>query len=161
MNTKLGLPSGLRLKSDIDQHEIRSTAVTYLAHIQALAYMTRFIMETIIEYAGDKRKPFSVIYLCGGLQKNPIYVQVHADVCRMPVVVPSDSEVVARGAAVLGAYASGSYGSVTDAMRALSCGGVVVMPRPETFEYHDKKYNAFRALGKAEAEVRRIMAGLK
>jgi len=152
-----GVIAGLRLKSDIDEHEIRSTSVSYLAHIQAFAYMTRFIMETITDAAGAQRKPFSAIYLCGGLQKNPIYVQTHADVCRMPVVIPSDSEVVARGAAVLGANASGAFGSLTEAMRSLSCNGVVVMPRPEMYEYHEKKFRAFRLLGQTESEIRRIM----
>lgn len=49
---------------------------------------------------------------CGGLAKNNVYVQAHADICQLPAVIPDEQEMVLVGAAMLGACAANTYGSL-------------------------------------------------
>jgi ribulose kinase len=81
-------------------------AILYLAVMQSLAYATKHILEALT-VAG--RSDFSSILLCGGLSKNDLFVQIHADVCAIPVYLPEESEAVLLGAAMLGAYAARVY----------------------------------------------------
>lgn len=61
----------------------------------------------------DKQRPkYHSLLFCGGLSKNDIYVQTHADVCELPAVVPYEQEMVLVGAAILGAYASKVFPSL-------------------------------------------------
>ncbi|XP_040483166.1 FGGY carbohydrate kinase domain-containing protein isoform X5 [Ursus maritimus] len=69
---------------------------------------TRLIVEAM-EAAGHS---LSTLFLCGGLSKNPLFVQTHADITGMPVVLSQEAESVLVGAAVLGACASGDFTSV-------------------------------------------------
>ncbi|XP_060221871.1 FGGY carbohydrate kinase domain-containing protein isoform X8 [Meriones unguiculatus] len=69
--TLKGMVTGLTLSQDLDD-----LAILYLATVQAIAFGTRFIMEAM-EAAGHS---LSSLFLCGGLSKNPLFVQMHADV---------------------------------------------------------------------------------
>ncbi|KAB0387389.1 hypothetical protein FD755_002345 [Muntiacus reevesi] len=74
---------------------------------------TRLIIEAM-ESSGHS---ISTLFLCGGLSKNPLFVQMHADITGMPVVLSQEVESVLVGAAILGACASGDFASV----QILSC----------------------------------------
>ncbi|XP_034509292.1 FGGY carbohydrate kinase domain-containing protein isoform X4 [Ailuropoda melanoleuca] len=69
---------------------------------------TRLIVEAM-EAAGHS---LSTLFLCGGLSKNHLFVQMHADITGMPVVLSQEVESVLVGAAILGACASGDFASV-------------------------------------------------
>nr|XP_045226028.1 FGGY carbohydrate kinase domain-containing protein isoform X3 [Macaca fascicularis] len=69
--TLKGMVTGLKLSQDLDD-----LAILYLATVQAIALGTRFIIEAM-EAAGHS---ISTLFLCGGLSKNPLFVQMHADV---------------------------------------------------------------------------------
>ncbi|OBS69895.1 hypothetical protein A6R68_01564, partial [Neotoma lepida] len=101
--------TGLTLSQDLDD-----LAILYLATVQAIAFGTRFIIEAM-QAAGHS---LSTLFLCGGLSKNPLFVQMHADITGMPVVLSQEVESVLVGAAVLGACASGDFTSVQDACSA-------------------------------------------
>ncbi|XP_058437494.1 FGGY carbohydrate kinase domain-containing protein isoform X4 [Marmota monax] len=73
---------------------------------------TRFIIEAM-ETAGHS---ISTLFLCGGLSKNPLFVQMHADITGMSVVLSQEVESVLVGAAILGACASGDFTSVQVAL---------------------------------------------
>ncbi|XP_060221864.1 FGGY carbohydrate kinase domain-containing protein isoform X3 [Meriones unguiculatus] len=120
--TLKGMVTGLTLSQDLDD-----LAILYLATVQAIAFGTRFIMEAM-EAAGHS---LSSLFLCGGLSKNPLFVQMHADVTGIPVVLSQEVESVLVGAAILGACASGDFTSVQDAMARMSKVGKVVLPRHE------------------------------
>lgn len=75
----------------------------YLALIEATAYGTRMIIESF-ESAGV---PVKELVLGGGIpKKNPMLVQVYADVCRRPVRIASSPNASALGAAILGIAAA-------------------------------------------------------
>ncbi|XP_008589882.1 PREDICTED: FGGY carbohydrate kinase domain-containing protein-like [Galeopterus variegatus] len=101
----------------------------------------------------------STLFLCGGLSKNPLFVQMHADVTGMPVVLSQEVESVLVGAAILGACASGDFTSVQEAMARMSKVGKVVFPRREDKKYYDKKYQVFLKLVEHQKEYSEIMKG--
>uniref|UniRef100_A0A3Q2ZX33 FGGY carbohydrate kinase domain-containing protein n=1 Tax=Kryptolebias marmoratus TaxID=37003 RepID=A0A3Q2ZX33_KRYMA len=101
--TLKGMVVGLSLSQTLDD-----LALLYLATIQALALGTRHILEAMKEAGHD----ISTLFLCGGLSKNPLFVQIQANAAGMPVVLPDQTEAVLVGAAVLGACASQDYSSI-------------------------------------------------
>ncbi|XP_037683019.1 FGGY carbohydrate kinase domain-containing protein isoform X4 [Choloepus didactylus] len=69
--TLKGMVTGLKLSQDLDD-----LAILYLATVQAIAFGTRLIIEAM-EAAGHSIR---TLFLCGGLSKNPLFVQMHADI---------------------------------------------------------------------------------
>ncbi|XP_058938905.1 FGGY carbohydrate kinase domain-containing protein isoform X5 [Kogia breviceps] len=148
--TLKGMVTGLKLSQDLDD-----LAILYLATVQAIAFGTRLIIEAM-ESAGHS---ISTLFLCGGLGKNPLFVQMHADITGMPVVLSQEVESVLVGAAILGACASGDFASVQEAMARMSKVGKVVFPRHEDKRYYDKKYQVFLKLVEHQKEYASIMKG--
>nr|URX64926.1 FGGY variant 1 [Mus musculus] len=144
------LVTGLTLSQDLDD-----LAILYLATVQAIAFGTRFIIETM-EAAGHS---LSTLFLCGGLSKNPLFVQMHADITGMPVVLSQEVESVLVGAAILGACASGDFTSVQEAMARMSKVGKVVFPEHADKKYYDKKYQVFLRMVEHQKEYSAIMNG--
>uniref|UniRef100_A0A8C4F844 FGGY carbohydrate kinase domain-containing protein n=1 Tax=Dicentrarchus labrax TaxID=13489 RepID=A0A8C4F844_DICLA len=101
--TLKGMVTGLSLSQTLDD-----LALLYLATIQALALGTLHILEAMKEAGHDIR----TLFLCGGLSKNSLFVQIHANATGLPVVLPDQMEAVLIGAAVLGACASQDYSSI-------------------------------------------------
>ncbi|KAM5265698.1 FGGY carbohydrate kinase domain-containing protein isoform 1-T1 [Hipposideros larvatus] len=148
--TLKGMVTGLKLSQDLDD-----LAILYLATVQAIAFGTRLIIEAM-QAAGHS---ISTLFLCGGLSKNPLFVQMHADITGMPVVLSQEVESVLVGAAILGACASGDFASVQEAMARMSKVGKVVFPRLEDKRYYDKKYRVFLKLVEHQKEYAAIMKG--
>jgi L-ribulokinase len=93
-------------------------AEIYRALIESTAFGTMSILDTFAS-AGIKTKS---IVACGGIaQKNPLMVQIYADVTGRPIDVASSPNASSLGAAVLGAVAAGKkaggYDSVTVAVK--------------------------------------------
>ncbi|XP_042127360.1 FGGY carbohydrate kinase domain-containing protein isoform X5 [Peromyscus maniculatus bairdii] len=148
--TLKGMVTGLTLSQDLDD-----LAILYLATVQAIAFGTRSIIEAM-QAAGHS---LSTLFLCGGLSKNPLFVQMHADITGMPVVLSQEVESVLVGAAILGACASGDFTSVQEAMARMSQVGKIVFPRQEDKKYYDKKYQVFLKMVEHQREYSAIMNG--
>ena len=148
-----GAVVGLGLRSGRDE-----LAVLYLAAVQALAYQTRHVVDRM-HAAGHP--PIRSVVACGGLAKNPLYAQAHADALRMPLHLPREPEAVLLGAAVLGATAGGAHGSVAAAMAAMSAiEGAAVRPTADAavVRYHEKKYAVFLRMSDDQRAYREMMA---
>ncbi|XP_062129514.1 FGGY carbohydrate kinase domain-containing protein [Drosophila sulfurigaster albostrigata] len=135
---------------------VESLAIKYLAFTQALAYGTRHIIENLYEH---QRAAFQTLLFCGGLAKNPLYVQCHADICNLPALIPNEQEMVLVGAAALGAAAAGHYDSVESASKAMGGTGQLLKPNPDTVELHNRKYKVFLKLLEHQRQYRDIMQG--
>ncbi|XP_053929008.1 FGGY carbohydrate kinase domain-containing protein isoform X4 [Cuculus canorus] len=146
--TLKGMVVGLTLSQGLDE-----LALIYLATIQAIALGTRHILETM-QAAGHH---INTLFLCGGLSKNPLFVQMHADITGKPVVLSKEVESVLVGAAVLGACASGDFASIQEAMEKMGRIGRVVQPNREHKRFYDKKYEVFLKLVEHQKEYRSIM----
>ncbi|KAL8488827.1 hypothetical protein ACS0TY_024474 [Phlomoides rotata] len=145
-----GIICGLTLDTSEKQ-----LALLYHATIQALAYGTRHI----VEHCNDKGHKIDTLLACGGLTKNPLFIQEHANITGYPIVLPRENESVLLGAAILGAVASKNYSTVREAMKALNAPGQVVHPSsdPKIRKYHDGKYRIFRDLYEQQLSHRSIM----
>ena len=149
--TLRGMISGLRLGAEADD-----LAVLYLATIQAIAYGTRHIVETLNEagYAID------TILASGGGTKNPVFLREHADASGCAMVLPREPEAVLLGAAILGAVAGGAHPSIRDAMLAMSHSGTVIRPGQDAIRrYHDAKYAVFQRMYRDQLAYRALMSG--
>ncbi|CAA7408169.1 unnamed protein product [Spirodela intermedia] len=130
-------------------------ALLYLATVQGIAYGTRHI----VEHCNSHGHKIDTLLACGGLAKNPLYIQEHADIIGCPIILPRENESVLLGAAILGAVASKRYTSLHEAMRGLNAAGQVVHPSTDARvkKYHDAKYQIFRSLYEQQRSYRSIM----
>lgn len=75
----------------------------YYLTLEAIALQTRHIIESM-NIAGHE---INSLYLSGGQARNAVLMQLFADVCGVPVVLPASySEAVVLGAAMLGRIAA-------------------------------------------------------
>jgi len=92
----------------------------YRALIEALAYGTRVIVEAF----EDNGVPVKALYACGGIaKKNPMLMQIYADVLGREIHVARSTQASALGSAMYGATAAGKaaggYDSIGDAAREM------------------------------------------
>ncbi|KAK1323102.1 hypothetical protein QJS10_CPA02g01463 [Acorus calamus] len=146
-----GMVCGLTLDTSEKQ-----LALLYLATVQGIAYGTRHI----VEHCNSHGHKIDTLLACGGLSKNPLYIQQHADIVGCPIILPRESESVLLGASILGAVAARKYSGLHDAMRALNAAGQVVHPSkdPRVKKYHVAKYQIFRELDGLQLANRLIMS---
>lgn len=145
-STLRGMISGCSMHDSIN--------MTYLAIVQSLAYSTKHIIESLYK---SGRSPFKSILICGGLSKNSLYVQTHADVCGIPVLISNEEESVLIGAAMLGATASNFSDTLEDAATRLSTDCYQVHPDANTLDFHKKKFQIFLKMLENQREYEKIM----
>lgn len=79
--------------------------------MEAIALQTRHIVDEM----NDKGHAINAIYMSGGQAKNSALMQLFADTCNMPVVLPQNSGIaVVLGAAMLGRFAAELQSGGTD-----------------------------------------------
>lgn len=104
-----GLIIGLTLHS--------SRAEIYRALIEATAFGALTIIKRIEEY-GVK---IDRVVCCGGIaEKNPLFMQIYADVLERPMCISRSKQTCALGAALAGAFSSGYHQSVEQAIDAMT-----------------------------------------
>lgn len=146
--TLKGMVVGLSLSQTVDD-----LALLYLATVQALALGTLHILEAMKEAGHDIR----TLFLCGGLSKNALFVQAHANATGLPVVLPDQMEAVLVGAAVLGACASQDYINIQEAMEKMAKVGKVVQPDHGLQSFYERKYKVFLRLFAHQREYQDLM----
>jgi FGGY-family pentulose kinase len=147
--TLRGMVSGLKLTDSAD-----ALAVLYLATVQAIAYGTRHVLETM----NQQGYRISTVFACGGGTKNTVFIREHADATGCRIALPREPEAVLLGSAILGAVASGDHGSLLEAMAALNATSTVVEPAGgDVSDYHRKKYAVFKRMYENQMTYRGIM----
>ncbi|KAA2235628.1 FGGY-family carbohydrate kinase [Salinarimonas soli] len=146
-----GMMSGLPLVQTEDE-----LARLYLATVQALAYGTRHIVETM------NRNGFAIDMLLGtgGGTKNELFLRQHADALGMRIVLGEEEEAVLLGAGILAAVAGGSYATLPEAMAAMTRPARVIEPNPEDAPFHDAKYRVFGEMYGDQGKYRRAMEAI-
>lgn len=149
---------GLSLSASLDD-----LALLYLATVQALAYQTKHIIQEMEE---NDHAPIETIFVTGGLTKNPLYLQAHADATGCTLVLPKEKEAVLLGAAVLGARAGEAFADLPAAMSSMNEVGGVVLPYQVECEdecdisvpsFHMAKYAVYRRMVQDQREYRDLM----
>ena len=92
---------------------------------RALLEATAFGARTIIEQIRASGVAVDEIVVCGGIAgKNPLLLQIYADVLGMPLELSASEQTCALGAAIFAAVAagpdSGGYGTVEEAQQAMT-----------------------------------------
>ena len=135
---------------------LRDLALWYAATIQATAYGTRHIIETLNEHWYQIQQ----VYVCGGHLKNQLFLQEYADITGCEIVVPKQPEAVLLGSAMLGAVAAGAYPSVVEAMKSMCQPGSRIIPRKEHSAFHAAKYRVFKDMYDYQRRTAAAMAAV-
>jgi len=131
-----GLIVGLTLGTRVDE--------IYRACIEGTAFGARVIMERLADYGVRA----GAVIACGGLaEKNPLLMQVYADVLKVPIKLSRSAQTCALGAAMCGAVAGGAHPSLPAAQRAM--GGLkkeVCRPKAAHVKVYDQLFVLYKKL---------------
>jgi D-ribulokinase len=98
--------------------------------------------------------------ISGGAGRSPLVRQIMADTTGLTVAVPETQEPVLLGAAMLGAVAAKSCGSIGAAMASMSAIGRLSEPTPPGLaEFHRSKRQVHELMRKLDRESRDAMRG--
>lgn len=103
-------------------------------------------------------KPFKSLLICGGITKDPLFVQIQADAVGLPILKPHEKDSVLVGSAILGACASQYFNNVQDAIENMGGTADVIQPNASTKPYHDKKYRIFLRMFQDQLKYKNIMS---
>ena len=139
----------------------------YRAMLEATAFGTRVIIENYREH-GVRVERFAAT---GGIsRKNPLLMQILADVCGMPVEIAAATQSGALGSAIFAAAAAGSmhggWDSAEEAASHMAPGcEMVYHPISEHSAVYDRLYSEYRHLydyfGRGENDVMKRLSALK
>lgn len=120
----------------------------YRALIEATAYGTRMIIEDFRKYGVEVDEFFAA----GGIsQKDPMTMQIYADIIKMPIKIAGSEQGGALGSAIFGAVAAGSEkGGYDSAYTASEIMGkvkdTVYYPNEEESKVYDKLFEEYKIL---------------
>ena len=114
----------------------------YRAWIEATAFGARVIMERLEDYGQAVER----IVNCGGISvKNPLAMQIYADVLGRPISIPRTAQAAALGAAIAGAVAAGVYPTFAEATQAMTTlHPLVFTPNPQSAAIYNRLYAQYR-----------------
>ena len=120
----------------------------YRALIEGTAYGARVIIERFEEYGVHIEE----VVNCGGIaEKNPMLMQIYADVTNRTMKISRSAQTPALGAAMFGAVAAGpengGYATVQEAQAAM--GGLKereFVPIPENVRVYEKLFRMYKEL---------------
>jgi len=119
-------------------------AEIYRALIEATAFGALTIINRFEEYGVKVEQ----IVNCGGIaEKNPLVMQIYADVTGRPMKVSRSAQTCALGAAIAGAVVAGAYPDYAAAQKAMT--GIkprVFQPKPEAHAVYRELYALYRKL---------------
>lgn len=116
----------------------------YRALIEATAFGALTIIRRLEEYGV---KVNEVINSGGIAEKNPLVMQIYADVCNRPMKVSRSSQACALGAALFGAVAGGVYKKVEEAQAKMTGTlPTVYKPNKKAVAVYEKLYALYMQL---------------
>lgn len=117
----------------------------YRALIEATAFGTRKILELFTEAQTD----IHMVIASGGIaEKNPLMMQIYADILNCEIRLPVSDQTAALGSAICAAVAAGEeeggYVSVEDAVKKMShLKECVYYPNPENTERYNQMFDIY------------------
>ncbi len=142
-----------------------SAAEVYRALVEATAFGALAIINRLEEYD----VPVKQVINCGGIaEKNPMVMQIYADVCNRPMKISRSSQTCALGAAIFGAVVGGAY-KTTEAAQKKMTGVKAKVYKPiranvrvyaELFKVYMQLHDAFGDARKNAGEMSSIMKAL-
>jgi L-ribulokinase len=119
-------------------------AEIYRALIEATAFGARVIIERLAEFG----VPIKRIVCAGGLaEKNPLLMQIYADVTGRPMFAARSAQACALGAAVAAAVVAGCYPSFAAAQKAMTgLKSRVYRPRVQARRTYERLFGLYRQM---------------
>jgi L-ribulokinase len=123
-------------------------AEVYRALIEATAFGARTIVARLEDYG----VPIERVVCCGGIaEKNPLFMQIYADVLGSPMHIAGSPQTPALGAAIAAAVTAGAkaggYDRFEDAQaRMTSLAPRAYEPDPAAHEVYDELFDLYREL---------------
>ena len=136
----------------------------YRALLEATAFGVRWIVETL--RAGGV--PVRAFVASGGLpSKNPLMMQIYADVLNEPIRLAASDQSVALGAAILGCLAAdpelSGHADAGAAIRAMARQreDLVYRPHASSAAQYEKVYALYRSLAGDDSALKPVMRALR
>lgn len=121
-----------------------SLAQLYCATIQSMCYTTRHIVEQMSQH----QVQVQCLMCCGGLSRNTLWLQQHADITGLEVIASADCDLdlTLVGASLLAAVGAGLFCSIEEAIEKVRLPARHIHPaqNDKTTQYHNAKYDVFR-----------------
>jgi L-ribulokinase len=119
-------------------------AEIYRALIEATAFGALAIINRLEEYGVQVEQ----IVNCGGIaEKNPLVMQIYADVTGRPMKISRSAQTCALGAAIAGAVVGGAHPDYPSAQRVMTgLKSRVFQPNPKHHETYQQLYQLYREL---------------
>ena len=116
----------------------------YRALLEATAYGARVIMDTYRSHG----VAIDEIYASGGIPaKNPLIMQIYADVLNSPIYAATNPPSAGLGSAVFAAVAAGYYGSMDEAARKMARSEMICYrPDPTRAKRYDGLFGIYKKL---------------
>ncbi|KOX34435.1 ribulokinase [Saccharothrix sp. NRRL B-16348] len=116
---------------------------TYRALLEATAYGTRVIVDSYT----DAGIPVTELVIAGGLLRNPLLMQIYADVTNLPLSVIGSEQGPALGSAMHAAVAAKAYDDIHAAAKAMgSVKRGVYLPIPDNVEAYERMFVEYQEL---------------
>ena len=112
------------------------------AIMEAIAYMLRRDLEGLRALGAGSEE----LRVLGGGAKSRLWSQIKADVCNLPVIMPSHREAAVMGAAMLAAVGVGYYPDIPTASQAMARPGTRIEPDPSRRAIYDASYDLYISL---------------
>lgn len=125
---------------------------------RALIEATAFGARTIVDAFNNAGVPVKEFVAAGGLVKNPLLMQIYADILDLPITVVTSDQAPALGSAIHAAVAAGAYPDVAAAAEKMGRSEKAKFkPIAENVEIYAKLYQEYTLLhdyfGRGENEV--------
>lgn len=105
---------------------------------------TAFGTRDIIENLGQHGLQTQQIYACGGGTKSNLWLQIHADICNMPIYLTQVPEAVTLGTAICAAVGAGKYTNLVEASEAMVQISKKIEPNRDNREAYDFYFDKYK-----------------
>jgi FGGY-family pentulose kinase len=143
----LGVISGLTLDVSFD-----GLCRLYWRSAVAIALGIRHVLEALDRF-GYK---IETLHVTGGHVRNPLLMELYADVTGRRIVTPETADAVLLGTAMTAAAAGGIHADLLAAGAAMSPGGNERLPNAALASRYDRDYNRFLAMYRHREELDRL-----
>lgn len=128
----------------VGMHLHTTPAEIYRALVEATAFGARVIAERFEEYGVRVDRVIN----CGGIAaKNPVVMQIYADVLNKPMQISASDQTCALGSALAAAVVAGEHPDFETAMAAMtSVKDEVYQPNPENAAVYNRLFAIYRSL---------------
>jgi D-ribulokinase len=141
---------------DLDA-DVGSIERLFVAGLCGLAYGLADVVEAFRSHGVES----DMMVISGGAGRSPLVRQIMADTTGLTVAVPETQEPVLLGAAMLGAVAAKSRGSIGEAMGSMSAINRLSEPTaPGMADFHRTKRRVHGLMRKLDLESREAMQGI-